>query len=397
MVFTVEKYNEALPPERKHFALTLNGIGIDFGKGPLVDKNNKLHGKTFSNAYTLGEELSEKGCVLVSGNVRGAVRNDPKFALSSFEEVSAEKVGEAVDLAHQVGGLFNYGTEHDDKPFTIPGVYDNRYLPQELVCLAQRHCPTLSTEELERLDSSITEKFVSERTVLMFEFDYVFIEDEETQMRLEFECLSDLVKIIKQFRGEEVEDVLYSFDDPVDAVLATLQIREQVEIWRRQKEAAAVVARSSTFIKGYGIHCGKVLRVPGTDVHWGDPINTASKLGQDLAEGGNIIVSDAIYAVVASDSRVKDVNFEPVELHKSKVTFNCYKISRASSSRGATNSNSTSASKYCTWWKGIFPNCSCTSHCCDNSTETLYSPHELRESAPVIAKHYAEEHIPPAS
>jgi len=361
MIFTVEKYNESLPPDRKHFALTLNGIGIDFGKGPLVDKNNKLHGKTFSNAYTLGEELSEKGCVLVSGNVRGAVQNDPKFSHCNFEEVSCEEAEEAINVASEVGGLYNYGMTYDDKPFSIPGVDDNRYLQKDLVCLAQRHSPSLSIAELEILDSNLKKKYMTERTVLMFEFDYGLGEDAETQMRLEFECLSGLNHIIEQFHGEEVEDVLYSFDDPVDAVLATIQIREKVELWQ------------------LGV------------VHWGDPINTASKLGQDLAEGGDIIVSDVIHDIVRADIRIKDVLFEPVELHKSKVTFNCYKVSRAASPKGEVRPQSVSASRYCNWWDGLVPKCSCATSCCDSTSESVFNPSEYTSSAPVISMQYNEE------
>ena len=35
--------------------------------------------------------------------------------------------------------------------------------------------------------------------------------------------------------------------------------------------------------------------VPGTDVHWGDPVNTASKLGQDLARGGQVLLSSTVH------------------------------------------------------------------------------------------------------
>jgi len=34
------------------------------------------------------------------------------------------------------------------------------------------------------------------------------------------------------------------------------------------------------------MHSGLLLFVPGTDIHWGDPVNTSSKLGQDTAKDG---------------------------------------------------------------------------------------------------------------
>ena len=34
-------------------------------------------------------------------------------------------------------------------------------------------------------------------------------------------------------------------------------------------------------MQGWGVDVGDLLVIPGTDVHWGDAVNTASKLGQD--------------------------------------------------------------------------------------------------------------------
>ena len=33
-------------------------------------------------------------------------------------------------------------------------------------------------------------------------------------------------------------------------------------------------------VSGFGLHLGDLLLIPETDVHWGDAVNTASKLGQ---------------------------------------------------------------------------------------------------------------------
>jgi len=44
-------------------------------------------------------------------------------------------------------------------------------------------------------------------------------------------------------------------------------------------------------VSGFGVHTGQLLHIPGTDIHWGDPVNTASKLGEDLAKKGEIYLS----------------------------------------------------------------------------------------------------------
>jgi len=32
-------------------------------------------------------------------------------------------------------------------------------------------------------------------------------------------------------------------------------------------------------LTGYGMHTGEMLFIEGSDIHWGDPVNTSSKLG----------------------------------------------------------------------------------------------------------------------
>ena len=58
-------------------------------------------------------------------------------------------------------------------------------------------------------------------------------------------------------------------------------------------------------LSGFCIHLGKMLFLSGTDVHWGDPVNTASKLGQDLASEGEILLSRPAYDVVSRDPQVR--------------------------------------------------------------------------------------------
>ena len=44
----------------------------------------------------------------------------------------------------------------------------------------------------------------------------------------------------------------------------------------------------------FGVHQGNMIFVPGTDVHWGDPVNTSSKLGQDIAKNGEILITTPV-------------------------------------------------------------------------------------------------------
>lgn len=66
--------------------------------------------------------------------------------------------------------------------------------------------------------------------------------------------------------------------------------------------------------------------VPGTDVHWGDPVNTSSKLGQDIAKNGEILITTPVYKAVERTSFFKTAEFAPRKYTKSRVEFTCYAV-----------------------------------------------------------------------
>lgn len=57
-----------------------------------------------------------------------------------------------------------------------------------------------------------------------------------------------------------------------------------------------------------GIGWGRVLRIGDEDV-WGQEVNAASKLGEDTAKSGEILVTAAAHAVLAEDTALR---FEPI-------------------------------------------------------------------------------------
>merc|ERR1712217_642644 len=121
----------------------------------------------------------------------------------------------------------------------------------------------------------------------MFDFEYSGTEIPQLALGLKFSCLANISSILKARNATKVEDVLYLFDDPVNAILAAIECRDAVS----RLNARCRRGSPKVSIKGFGIHLGDLLFINGTDVHWGDPVNSASKLGQDLAEDGDILVS----------------------------------------------------------------------------------------------------------
>jgi hypothetical protein len=83
----------------------------------------------------------------------------------------------------------------------------------------------------------------------------------------------------------------------------------------------------------FGVHTGNMIFVPGTDVHWGDPVNTSSKLGQDIAKNGEILITTPVYKAVECLPAFKDIEFAPRKFTKSQVEFTCFVVHVPTESR----------------------------------------------------------------
>lgn len=318
MMRTVNKYNNDLPAEKSHFALTLNGIGVDFGEGPLMDEHNKLCGPTVSTAYSLGEDLCERGQILVSGRVKEELKEFTHATCNRVHSHDDEDVGKCAD------GVFELHLE-TQKDFQTVMVDDSQYLHADLMWLTRRNNLSLTDSDLVDMDAEIKSKFSVRRTVLMIAFESNALEDPELQMGLQHRCLALLRPILEKHQAHILEEELFLFPDPCLAVAAALEMRDAVD---SDKEMFFHNGLPRAQIKGYGIHEGDILFLENTDVHWGDPVNTASKLGQDLATEGELLVSDVVFQSACRDPNLKDVKFQMRELNKSNVTFKCYLVDR---------------------------------------------------------------------
>ena len=69
-------YNASLSEERQHYRVRLNGIGVGFGKGVIIDNEGKLHGTPANDAYHIGEDVCEGGIILVTKPVVDLMKTD---------------------------------------------------------------------------------------------------------------------------------------------------------------------------------------------------------------------------------------------------------------------------------------------------------------------------------
>ena len=113
---------------------------------------------------------------------------------------------------------------------------------------------------------------------MMFEWELEEVEKKlgaAAGLKLKFKALDVVRPILRMYNGIELEDVLWIFKDPVDALQAVLHMKKELAKYNKKHPGLG----NEMGISGYGIHMGEMLFINKTDVHWGDPVNTSSKLG----------------------------------------------------------------------------------------------------------------------
>jgi adenylate cyclase len=95
----------------------------------------------------------------------------------------------------------------------------------------------------------------------------------------------------------EADNLLCLFDTSTDAVKAA------AEIIQRLDSANLLMPEAHRLYASIGIGYGRILNVGDEDL-FGDEVNLASKLGEDIAESGVILLTSAARAHLQSDSSV---------------------------------------------------------------------------------------------
>jgi len=174
--------------------------------------------------------------------------------------------------------------------------------------------------DLVKIDQEISSKYESENIIsVMYGVDWeAIIENYDVahSLRVQKKFLSLLNRVFHSNEGTQMSHLIFFFDDPVKALEACIEARREiVEVLNANEEDMVP-------LKGFGLHIGKVLVVEGTDILFGDPINTSSKLGEDIAEDMEINITDTIYNIVKD--RETDIQFTAKVKDLSGVHFNYY-------------------------------------------------------------------------
>jgi class 3 adenylate cyclase len=125
--------------------------------------------------------------------------------------------------------------------------------------------------------------------------------------------------VVEAHHGEvikyEADNVFAVFPDVEQAVEAAIELD-------RSLDAANTMLPDEFDMHGeFGIGYGNILVIENEDM-FGSEVNLASKLGEDLAQRGEILLTDSAYKQVADWKR----QFDPVTLSISGLELNVFKV-----------------------------------------------------------------------
>lgn len=311
---TIASVNELLGKGREFCTINLDGIGVHCGSGIIIDTKGNISGEPFRVAYHLGETLSADGVVLFSSAVVDRVRGDSTFAQATFREAGDE----------HVRAFYVVGAADLVRKDAIPAPDDSLHLEAKLLPLAKRHLPGAN---LATIDAEMTKRHVKPYCVLVFNLVLSRMGEstrESEILHAKFHGLKLLSRVLEKHGGRGLQDLVWLFKTPSDALLAVVEARHAVKA--ESEEASPGLARAE--VTGYGIHFGSLFIIEGTDVHWGEPVNIASKLGQEIAKDGQILITKSARMLVASDPRNLCVDLEFSEQYAScgGMTFGYFSI-----------------------------------------------------------------------
>ncbi len=184
--------------------------------------------------------------------------------------------------------------------------------------------------DIASIDSDIHARWtMPQATTILFSvlFDHVMHDAQKGVWQ--FKELSKLVRsITKQFDGVVTEQWnLCAFVKPENAVAAGIEFRAQI----RAHNASCKPNEPETYFKlnGIGMHAGALTLVPGTDVHWGDCVNTAAKLADDVCTAGQLMMTDTVYQLISTLPAITKLELRALSFMRSGVELKCHEINPA--------------------------------------------------------------------
>lgn len=138
-------------------------------------------------------------------------------------------------------------------------------------------------------------------------------------------ALHDMLKPVTK-RNEAIS--CWGLSDNLIAVFPTAHMALRCAVEMQQTVAQHNLLRNPAerLKVSIGVGCGKMLRV-GCENVFGDPMNQACKLGEDIARADEILITEAVYK--EAHPKMSGLAYEPRQTNASGVELRYYSVSAA--------------------------------------------------------------------
>ncbi|KNC48254.1 uncharacterized protein AMSG_04486 [Thecamonas trahens ATCC 50062] len=351
------------------FQLKLGGVGLGYGGGVAFDTvSEKFFGSPFDRAWDLGEDISSSGGVLLDAEMYAAVKDSvlgeslafarepphPEYGYDGGVHYSVSaplallnlskylpkeaKVTSLADAAIEASWSASDAESSRSGPSPAKAVAGALLAPTP----APRHGPSLRNAvaalptsfsamvesrvnvntSAAFMDELIERKYMTHKTAVMVGWDYASLSGSYgvTQaIRICQTTLRALKHMVDKAGGRCVNSIVWLFDSNLEALEAVWRIRASIQAVNAEREPADHIP-----LTGFGVHCGTILRVDETGEFWGDPLNVASKLGEDVASNSDVYITAEVYADAATAGMDTDFAFDAKQVVISKTRLAYY-------------------------------------------------------------------------
>ncbi len=306
------KFNALVPDEAFHIQLSGTSIVCE---GVVIEdsRQGRLVGERVDHAFRLAEHVAADGAMLLSEGVYAQVVDDPNFQDATF---SRQVDGQSTYYAVTGGWRRDRVPLHSLADLAPLMAEPSSAVGEQFVRDVLRRFGMARTER-QGLDRRLIKTFVQEGVAVVLGLDVDAIRHaygSSGALAWAQRLAAMTAAIVERHGGFAVEEALYLFPNERQGFTAILDLQELMD----------------TFIISIAAHAGSLLIVPDTDVHWGDPVNTASKLAEDVASRGEVFITESIYQQIQNHPATDAVTFRRRLFTASRIELPCFQIVKKS-------------------------------------------------------------------
>ena len=329
-------------------------ISVGLATGPMwVVKGVDVFGNTANLAFELGENMASKE-LFVDSRVADACAHDPRY---SFEVREATIIGEKqnyakVTLTGELQSLFPQNPPQYVPPVVNPPI--NSEEPNDFVSMIQaRQLALLSgPSDVQAADEALNARFIKQKAVLVIEmFEQAEVAAEhgvlpfiDMVLSMKNKCAMAVKhhggKCVRSIETKIIGQIMALFDSPLDCLRAAIEARYR--------------CREESFELAIGVGFTEILDLDACNA-FGDAVNMAFKLGEDVAKGGEILITENVRNAVGKTKDFpfkmndeRDVSLSGISIKHWNVEYDEWKAEELVESlleRTAKNTSSSSPSK----------------------------------------------------